>query len=64
MILMKIVAVILFKMSIINMINTEDFWKTMFDELNKTSQKDWEKFVKNFDKNFYKKQKFKRRKLK
>ena len=46
------------------MINTEDFWKIMFDELNKTSQKDWEKFVKNFDKNFDKKQKFKRRKLK
>lgn len=47
---MKIVAVILFKMSTINMINTEDFWKTMFDELNKTSQKDWKKFVKKFDK--------------
>lgn len=64
MILMKIVAVILFRMSTINMINTEDFWKIMFDELNKTSQKDWEKFVKKFDKNFDKKQKFKRRKLK
>lgn len=61
---MKIVAVILFKTSTINMINTEDFWKTMFDELNKTSQKDWEKFVKKFDKNFDKKQKFKWRKLK
>lgn len=46
------------------MINTEDFWKTMFDELNRTSQKDWEKFVKKFDKNFDKKQKIKRRKLK
>jgi len=60
MILMKIVVVILFKTSTINMINTEDFWKIMFDELNKTSQKDWKKFVKKFDK----KQKFKRRKLK
>lgn len=50
MILMKIVAVILFKTGTINMINTENFWKTMFDELNKTSQKDWEKFVKKFDK--------------
>ena len=28
------------------MINTEDFWKIMFNELNKTSQKDWEKFDK------------------
>lgn len=44
--LMRIVAVILFKMSTINMINTEDFWKIMFNELNKTSQKDWEKFDK------------------
>lgn len=60
MILMKIVAVILFKTGIINMINTEDFWKIMFNELNKTSQKDWKKFVKKFDK----KQKLKRRKLK
>lgn len=50
MILMKIVAVILFKMSTINMINTKDFWKIIFDELNKTSQKDWEKFVKKYDK--------------
>lgn len=58
--LMKIVAVILFKTGIINMINTEDFWKIMFNELNKTSQKDWKKFVKKFDK----KQKLKRRKLK
>lgn len=60
MILMKIVAVILFKTGIINMINIEDFWKIMFNELNKTSQKDWKKFVKKFDK----KQKLKRRKLK
>lgn len=60
MILMKIVAVILFKMGIINMINAEDFWKIMFNELDKTSQKDWKKFVKKFDK----KQKLKRRKLK
>ncbi len=50
MILMRIVVVILFKTSIINMINTEDFWKIMFNELNKTSQKDWKKFVKKFDK--------------
>ena len=42
------------------MINDKDFWDIMFDELNKTSQKDWEKFVKKFDK----KQKLKRRKLK
>lgn len=55
---MKIAAVILFKMSTINMINTEDFWKTMFNELNKTSQKDWEKFVKKFDKNFDKKHEY------
>ena len=27
-------------------INTQDFWKIMFDELDKTSQKDWKKFVK------------------
>lgn len=60
MILMKIVAVILFKTGTINMINTEDFWKIMFNELNKTSQKDWKKFVKKFDK----KQKLKQRKLK
>ena len=32
-------------------INTQDFWKIMFDELDKTSQKDWEKFVKNMNKN-------------
>lgn len=61
---MRIVVIILFKTSTINMINTENFWKIMFDELNKTSQKNWEKFVKKFDKNFNKKQKFKRRKLK
>lgn len=54
MILMKIVAVILFKMSTINMINTEDFWKIMFDKLNKTLG---EKFVKKFDKNFDKNRK-------
>lgn len=60
MILMRIVVVILFKTGTINMINTEDFWKIMFNELNKTSQKDWKKFVKKFDK----KQKLKRRKLK
>lgn len=42
------------------MISIQDFWKTMFDELNKTSQKDWKKFVKNFDKNFDKKKKSKK----
>ena len=41
-------------------INTQDFWKTMFNELNKTSQKDWKKFVKKFDK----KKKLKRNKSK
>ena len=39
-------------------INTQDFWKIMFDELDKTSQKDWKKFVKKFDK----KEKYKRKK--
>lgn len=47
---MKIAVAILFRTSTINMINTEDFWKIMFNELNKTSQKDWKKFVKKFDK--------------
>ena len=40
------------------MIDTNDFWKIMFDELDKTSQKDWKKFVKKFDK----KKKYKRKK--
>ena len=39
-------------------INTQDFWKIMFDELDKTSQKNWKKFVKKFDK----KKKYKRKK--
>lgn len=39
-------------------INTQDFWKIMFEELDKTSQKDWKKFVKKFDK----KKKYKRKK--
>lgn len=39
-------------------INTQYFWKIMFDELDKTSQKDWKKFVKKFDK----KKKYKRKK--
>lgn len=39
-------------------INTQNFWKIMFDELDKTSQKDWKKFVKKFDK----KKKYKRKK--
>lgn len=41
------------------MISTEDFWKIMFNELNKTLQKDWEKFVKKFDK----KKKYKRKRI-
>ena len=40
-------------------INTQDFWKIMFDELDKTSQKDWKKFVKKHDKK-YKKKKLKK----
>ena len=40
-------------------INTQDFWKITSDELNKTSQKDWKKFVKKHDKK-YKKKKFKK----
>lgn len=28
------------------MIDTQDFWKIMFNELNKTSQRDWKKFDK------------------
>ena len=39
-------------------IDTQDFWKIMFDELDKTSQKDWKKFVKKFDE----KKKYKRKK--
>lgn len=35
-------------------INTQDFWKIMFDELDKTSQKDWKKFVKKHDKKYKK----------
>lgn len=30
--------------------NNEKFWKIMFEELNKTSQEDWEQFVKEHDK--------------
>lgn len=37
----------------------KDFWKIMFDELDKTSQKDWKKFVKKHDKK-YKKKKLKK----
>lgn len=40
--------------------DTQDFWKIMFEELDKTSQKDWERFVKKHDK----KQKIKKKKLK
>lgn len=31
------------------MINNEKFWETMFEELDKTSQEDWEQFVKEHD---------------
>lgn len=31
------------------MIDNEDFWEIMFDELDKTSQEDWEQFVKEHD---------------
>lgn len=27
----------------------EKFWETMFEELNKTSQKDWKRFVEKHD---------------
>lgn len=40
--------------------DTQDFWKIMFEELDKTSQKNWERFVKKHDK----KQKIKKKKLK
>ena len=41
-------------------IDTNDFWKIMFEELNKTSQKDWERFVKKHER----KQKIKKKKNK
>lgn len=31
------------------MVNNEKFWETMFEELDKTSQEDWEQFVKEHD---------------
>ena len=31
------------------MIDNEKFWETMFEELDKTSQEDWEQFVKEHD---------------
>ena len=31
------------------MIDNEKFWEIMFDELDKTSQEDWEQFVKEHD---------------
>ena len=34
------------KKMIIDMIENEKFWETMFEELDKTSQEDWEQFVK------------------
>lgn len=32
------------------MVNDQDFWDIMFDTLNKTSEKEWEQFVKKYDK--------------
>lgn len=40
--------------------DTQDFWKIMFEELDKTSQKNWERFVKKHNK----KQKIKKKKNK
>lgn len=37
------------KKMIIDMIDNEKFWETMFEELDKTSQEDWEQFVKEHD---------------
>ena len=37
------------KKMIIYMIDNEKFWETMFEELDKTSQEDWEQFVKEHD---------------
>lgn len=34
---------------IIDMIDNEKFWETMFEELDKTSQEDWEQFVREHD---------------
>jgi hypothetical protein len=34
---------------IIDMIDNEKFWEIMFDELDKTSQEDWEQFVREHD---------------
>lgn len=31
------------------MIDNEKFWETMFEELDKTSQEDWEQFVREYD---------------
>lgn len=47
------------KKMIIDMIDNEKFWETMFEELDKTSQEDWEQFVKEHDKK-YKKKKLKK----
>lgn len=31
------------------MVNNQDFWNIMFDTLNKTSEEEWEQFVKKYD---------------
>lgn len=31
------------------MVNDQDFWNIMFDTLNKTSEEEWEQFVKKYD---------------
>lgn len=31
------------------MVNDQNFWNIMFDALNKTSEKEWEQFVKKYD---------------
>lgn len=41
------------------MVNDQDFWNIMFDTLNKTSEEEWEQFVKKYDE----KQKKKREKM-
>lgn len=31
------------------MVNDQDFWNIMFDTLNKTSEEEWEQFIKKYD---------------
>ena len=38
------------------MINDQDFWDIMFDTLNKTSEEEWEQFVKKYDEKTEKKE--------